>query len=138
VASGVSANLLANPSATYYYTEFEDSLDSTVQGIQQANKTNAVSLSVAGGSTDGLGRLASGSGPVKAVVAVDQAFAGWALSDEILRMATKSGPVDETFPSRLFTAQNIGSITVSAAAQASGAWFGDTSYQSAFKTLWGI
>jgi ribose transport system substrate-binding protein len=137
VASGVSANLLANPSATYYYTEFEDSLDSTVQGIQQANKTSSVSLSVAGGSTDGLGKLASGSSPVKAVVAVDQAFAGWALSDEILRMASKSGPVDETFPSRLFTAQNIGSITVSAAAQASGAWFGDTSYQSAFKTLWG-
>ena len=137
VASGISANLLANSSATYYYTEFEDSLDPTVQGIQQANKTSSVSLSVAGGSTDGLGRLASGTGPVKAVVAVDQAFAGWALSDEILRMATKSGPVDETFPSRLFTAQNIGSITVNATEQASGAWFGDTSYQSAFKTLWG-
>jgi ribose transport system substrate-binding protein len=46
--------------------------------------------------------------------------------------------VAETFPSRLFTAQNIGSIKVSPAEQASGAWFGDTSYQSAFKTLWGI
>lgn len=137
LASDTSANLLANPSATYYYTEFEDSLDPTVQGIQQSNKSS-IQLSVAGGSADGLGRLASGTGPVKAVVAVDQAFAGWALTDEVLRLATKSAPVTETFPSRLFTAQNIGSIKVTAADQASGDWFGDTSYQSAFKKLWGV
>jgi ribose transport system substrate-binding protein len=75
---------------------------------------------------------------VGAVVAVDQAYAGWALSDEILRMATKSGPVTETFPSRLFTSQNIGSIQVTTAAQGSGAWFGDSSYQSDFEKLWGV
>jgi ribose transport system substrate-binding protein len=136
LASDTSANLLSNPNATYYYTEFEDSLDPTVQGIQQSNKTN-VSLSVAGGSVDGLGRLKSNS-IVKAVVVVDQAYAGWALSDEILRMATKTAPADETFPSRLFTSDNIGSIQVTTAAQGSGEWFGDTSYQSAFEKLWGI
>jgi ribose transport system substrate-binding protein len=136
LASDTSANLLSDPGATYYYTEFEDSLDSTVQGIQQSNKTN-ISLSVAGGSVDGLGRLKSNS-MVKAVVVVDQAYAGWSLTDEILRMATKTAPVTETFPSRLFTAQNIGSIQVTTAAQASGVWFGDTSYQSAFEKLWGI
>ena len=53
-------------------------------------------------------------------------------------MATKAAPVTETFPSRLFTTQNIGSIEVTTADQASGAWFGDTSYQDAFKTLWGV
>src|SRR4029077_11471655 len=130
------ANLLSDPDATYYYTEFEDSLDSTVQGIQQSNKTN-ISLSVAGGSVDGLGRLKSNS-MVKAVVVVDQAYAGWALTDEILRMATKTAPANETVPSRLFTSQNISSIQVTTAAQASGVWFGDTSYQSAFEKVWGI
>jgi ribose transport system substrate-binding protein len=134
LASDTSANLLSNPNATYYYTEFEDSLDPTVQGIQQSSKTN-ISLSVAGGSVDGLGRLKSGS-MVKAVVVVDQAYAGWALTDEVLRMATKTAPADEPFPSRLFTAQNIGSIQVTTADQASGVWFGDTSYQSAFEKLW--
>jgi ribose transport system substrate-binding protein len=136
LASDTSANLLSNPDATYYYTEFEDSLDPTVQGIQQSNKTS-IALSVAGGSVDGLGRLKSGS-MVKAVVAVDQAYAGWALTDEILRMATKAAPADETFPSRLFTAQNIGSIQVTTAAQASGVWFGDSSYQADFAKLWGV
>ncbi len=136
LASDTSSNLLTNPNATYYYTEFEDSLDPTVQGIQQSNKTD-IALSVAGGTVDGLGRLKSDS-MVKAVVAVDQAYAGWALSDEILRMATKAAPVTETFPSRLFTAQNIGSIQVTTAAQGSGAWFGDSSYQTAFTQLWGV
>jgi ribose transport system substrate-binding protein len=136
LASDTSSNLLSNPNATYYYTEFEDSLDPTVQGIQQSNKTS-VALSVAGGTVDGLGRLKSGA-VVKAVVTVDQAYAGWALTDEILRMATKAAPVTETFPSRLFTSDNIGSIQVTAAAQSSGAWFGDTSYQSDFGKLWGV
>jgi ribose transport system substrate-binding protein len=136
LASATSSNLLANPDATYYYTEFEDSLQPTVQGIQQSGKSG-ISLSVAGGSVDGLGLL-KGNSVVKAVVAVDQPFAGWALTDEILRMATKSGPVSETFPSRLFTTQNISSIQVTPAAQASGAWFGNSSYQSDFAKLWGV
>jgi ribose transport system substrate-binding protein len=92
---------------------------------------------VAGGSVNGLTLLKSGP-LVKAVVAVDQPYAGWALSDEVLRMMTKSNPVDETFPSRLFTADNIGSVTLTDAAQASGEWFGDNSYQAAFATLWGV
>ncbi|HTR95457.1 MAG TPA: substrate-binding domain-containing protein [Trebonia sp.] len=136
LASDTSANLLSTPNATYYYTEFEDSLDPTVQGIQTSGKSD-IALSVAGGSVDGLGRLKSGS-MVKAVVAVDQAYAGWALTDEILRMATKAAPVAEPFPSRLFTAQNIGSIQVTTAAQASGVWFGDNSYQADFAKLWGV
>jgi ribose transport system substrate-binding protein len=136
LASDTSSNLLSNPNATYYYTEFEDSLDPTVQGIQQANRTN-VALSVAGGTIDGLGRLKKGS-TVKAVVTVDQAYAGWALSDEILRMATKTTPANETFPSRLFTSANIGTVQVTAAAQASGAWFGNNSYQGSFEKLWGV
>jgi ribose transport system substrate-binding protein len=136
LASDTSANVLTHPDATYYYTEFEDSLDPTVQGLQQSNKTG-ISLAVAGGSVDGLGRLKSNT-VVKAVVAVDQAYAGWALTDEVLRMATKSPPATETFPSRLFTSANIGTIQVTTAAQATGEWFGDTSYQGAFEKLWGV
>jgi len=137
LASATSSNLLSNPAATYYYTEFEDSLQPTVQGIQQSGKTASISLSVAGGSVNGLSLL-NGDSVVKAVVAVDQPYAGWALTDEVLRMMTKSGPVDESFPSRLFTKQNIGSVQVTAAAQATGEWFGDSSYQAAFAQLWGL
>jgi ribose transport system substrate-binding protein len=137
MASDTSAYLLADPSATYYYTEFEDCLQPALQGLQTSNKS-AVKLSVAGGTVDGLGLLAKGSSQVKAVVAVDQAYAGWALADQILRMATKAAPVNVLYPTRLFTAQNIGSIQVTTAAQSSGAWFGSTSYQAAFQKDWGV
>jgi len=136
IASATSSNLLAHPAANYYYTEFEDSLQPTIQGIQQSNKSG-IALSVAGASTDSLGLLKSGS-LVQAAVAVDQAYAGWALTDEILRMATKAAPATESFPSRLFTKQNIGTIQVTTAAQASGAWFGSSSYQAQFEQLWGL
>ena len=135
--AAVSSNIQANPGVGYYYTEFEDSLQPTLSGIQASGKSSSIDLAVAGGSTDSLGLLKNGQ-TVKAVVVVDQAYAGWALTDEILRMITKSGPVNETFPSRLFTSQNIGSIEVTPAAQASGDWFGDSSYQSAFAQLWGV
>jgi ribose transport system substrate-binding protein len=135
-ASEASADLLADPDATYFYTEFEDSLQPTVQGIQQSGKTG-ISLSVAAGTIDGLGLLKGGS-LVKAVVVVDEAYEGWALTDEILRMATKSPPVSETIPTRLFTKQNISSIQVTAAAQTSGVWFGSNAFESQFAKLWGV
>jgi ribose transport system substrate-binding protein len=137
ITAAVTSNVQTDPTAQYYYTEFEDSLQDTVSGIQASGKASTVGIAVAGGSVNGLGLLKSGQ-LVKAVVAVDQAYAGWALTDEILRMATKSGPATETFPSRLFTSQNIGSIQVTSAAQASGAWFGNDSYQAGFAKLWGV
>jgi len=136
LASATSSNILGAPSATYYYTEFEDSLQPTITGIQQSGRSSGMSLAVAGGSVDGLGLL-KGNSVVKAVVVVDQAYAGWALTDEVLRMMTKTGPVTETFPSRLFTKQNIASIQVTPAAQASGQWFGNSSFESDFAKLWG-
>jgi len=137
ITASVTSNVQTDPTAQYYYTEFEDSLQDTVSGIQAAGKASSVGIAVAGGSVNGLGLLKSGQ-LVKAVVAVDQPYAGWALTDEVLRMMTKSGPVTETFPSRLFDATNIGSVQVTSAAQDSGAWFGDDSYQASFEKLWGV
>jgi len=138
LATNTSSNILTFPGVQYYYTEFEDSLQATIQGIQQSGKANSIALAVAGGSVNGLGLLKSGSSSVKAVVAVDEAYAGYALTDEILRMMTKSAPVDEPYPMRLFTSDNIGSIEVTTAAQSSGAWFGDTSFETDYAKLWGV
>jgi ribose transport system substrate-binding protein len=138
LATDTSSNILTDPGVQYYYTEFEDSLQPTIQGIQQSGHTSSVALSVAGGSVNGLGLLKSGSSTVKAVVAVDEAYAGYALTDEILRMMTKSSPVAEPYPTRLFTSDNIGSIDVTTTAQSSGAWFGDTSFETSYAALWGV
>jgi len=136
-AAATSSNLQTHPAATYYFTEFEDSLQPTIQGIQQDGKASSISLSVAAGTVNGLGLLKSGS-LVKAVVVVDEAYEGWALTDEILRMATGTAPVQETIPTRLFTRQNIGTIQVTAGDQASGVWFGSTSFENDFAKVWGM
>jgi ribose transport system substrate-binding protein len=136
-AAAASSNLQTHPDATYYYTEFEDSLQPTIQGIQQDGKASAISLSVGAGTVNGLGLLKSGP-LVKAVVVVDEAYEGWALTDQILRMATGIAPVQETIPTRLFTTQNIGTIQVTTADQASGVWFGDASFENDFAKLWGV
>jgi ribose transport system substrate-binding protein len=136
-AAAASSNLQTHPDATYYYTEFEDSLQPTIQGIQQDGKASAISLSVGAGTVNGLGLLKSGS-LVKAVVVVDEAYEGWALTDQILRMATGVAPVQETIPTRLFTTQNIGTIQVTTADQASGVWFGSASFENDFAKLWGV
>ena len=136
-AAAASSNLQTHPDATYYYTEFEDSLQPTIQGIQQDGKASAISLSVGAGTVNGLGLLKSGP-LVKAVVVVDEAYEGWALTDQILRMATGIAPVQETIPTRLFTEQNIGTIQVTTADQASGVWFGSTSFEDDFAKLWGV
>lgn len=136
-AAAASSNLQTHPDATYYYTEFEDSLQPTIQGIQQDGKASGISLAVAAGTVDGLGLLKSGS-LVKAVVVVDEAYEGWALTDQILRMATGTAPVQETIPTRLFTKQNIDTIQITTADQASGVWFGDTSFENDFAKLWGV
>lgn len=138
LATDTSSNILTDPGVQYYYTEFEDSLQPTIQGIQQSGHTSSVALSVAGGSVNGLGLLKSGSSTVKAVVAVDEAYAGYALTDEILRMMTKSSPVAEPYPTRLFTSDNIGSIDVTTTAQSSGTWFGDTSFETSYAALWRV
>jgi hypothetical protein len=40
---------------------------------------------------------------------------------------------------RLFTADNIGSITLTADAMNTGAWYGpSSSFSDGFKTLWGV
>jgi ribose transport system substrate-binding protein len=136
-AAAASSNLQTHPDATYYYTEFEDSLQPAIQGIQQDGKASAISLSVGAGTVNGLGLLKSGS-LVKAVVVVDEAYEGWALTDQILRMATGTAPVPATIPTRLFTEQNIGTIQVTTADQASGVWFGSTSFENDFAKLWGV
>ena len=136
-AAAASSNLQTHPDATYYYTEFEDSLQPTIQGIQQDGKASAISLSVGAGTVNGLGLLKSGP-LVKAVVVVDEAYEGWALTDQILRMAAGIAPVQETIPTRLFTGQNIGTIQITTADQASGVWFGNTSFEDDFVKLWGV
>ena len=55
----MTSNVQTDPTAQYYYTEFEDSLQTPVRhpGL---HKSSSVAISVAGGSVNGLGLLKNG------------------------------------------------------------------------------
>jgi ribose transport system substrate-binding protein len=69
------------------------------------------------------------------------AYEGWADADAALRLISGT-PGNQlptyTIPVRLFTRQNVGSITLTAAGEASGGWYGSTKYTSDFLKLWGV
>ena len=136
ITAAVTSNVQTDPTAQYYYTEFEDSLQDTEvrypggrQGVERRDR--------------GRRRFGERPGPAQersaregrrrrrpAVRRLGAHRRGPAHDDQVR-------PVSETFPSRLFDAANIGSVQVTSAAQDSGAWFGDDSYQASFEKLWG-
>ncbi|HUA03254.1 MAG TPA: substrate-binding domain-containing protein [Solirubrobacteraceae bacterium] len=138
LASDVNSNVLKDPGVQYYYTEFEDSLQGTLQGIQQSGKINSIKVEAASGSIAGLQKLKSGQA-VDAELLVDLNYEAWADADEVLRMLAGQPTVQETTPERLFTRQNINTVTLTPAAQATGEWFGDpNAFKAAFKKAWGV
>jgi ribose transport system substrate-binding protein len=133
--SEISAALLKNPKINYVYSEYDQYVPGVLQGIQQASATSRVKVVADAAALSGLQGVASGS--VKAEIADNQVYNGWIDADEALRLMAGQAAVPYTIPIRLFTSANIGSVTLSNAAQASGEWFGPITYQQQFKTLWG-
>ena len=77
-------------------------------------------------------------GFVHADVGIDYAYQGWAIADEVFRMMLGQPPAVEKVPNRLFTKENVGSLKLTPAAEATGEWFGSTDFESIFTKLWGL
>lgn len=121
----------------YYYSEFEDDLAQTTQGVSLA-QANSLKVSYATATLAGLTDIKNHK-QVYADIGDDVAYEGWADADNLLRMIVKQPTVTEHIPERLFTRQNIGSIKLTNAAQASGVWYGNpTLFQKGFEKLWGV
>jgi ribose transport system substrate-binding protein len=68
----------------------------------------------------------------------DFPYIGWADADQAMRMMLGKPIVPEKPPLRLFTSANVGSLSLTPAAQASGGWYGSDGYTSMFEHLWGL
>jgi ribose transport system substrate-binding protein len=137
VASAVSSQLLKNPSTGYVYTEFDQFLPNAQQGVQSANATSKVKGVSSTALLAGLQLLKSKSYSY-ADAGQDYPFSAWAFADEAYRLILGQPAVAEDIPMRLFTRQNVSSVTLSNAAQDSGAWYGPTNFPTLFKKLWGV
>ncbi|MFJ7213044.1 sugar ABC transporter substrate-binding protein [Amycolatopsis sp. NPDC098790] len=137
IASSTSSAVLRNPGVNYVVSEFDQYLQPTLQGVQQSGRMSSIKGVSTAAQLSGLQMLAA-----KNFLHVDagqgSAYQGWVSADAALRLMLKEPLPTYTIPLRLFTRDNVGSVEVTAAAEASGAWFGPTDYPQRFKTLWGV
>ncbi len=137
VASLVSAKLVANPDIKYIQVPFDGFVQPVTQGIQAAGRDD-VKIVSGDGYLDVLQSMKA-KGPVIADTGFNVFATGWYAADQVLRIATGAGAVQkEVFPfRRMFTPENVGSLDLTAAGQASGSWYGKADYIAGFAKLWG-
>jgi ribose transport system substrate-binding protein len=138
IASSTSSALLSNPGIGYVVPEFEQYLQPTTGGIQQSGKKASIKVVTSAAQIDSLQELKAKQ--LAAAAGQSSGYQGWVDADAALRLMLKQ-PVAvpaTTVPTRLFTSNNIDSLSLTDAAQTSGAWYGSTSYQQAFQKQWGV
>ena len=140
IAPSTSSALLKTPNVGYVVSEFDQYLQPTLGGVQQASKTASVKGVSGAAQLSGL-QMLSKKNFLYASVGQASAYQGWVDADAVLRMMTGTAgnklPA-YTIPVRLFTRDNIGDIKLTAAAQNSGDWFGPSDYTQSFLKLWGV
>jgi ribose transport system substrate-binding protein len=137
IPSQTSSALLSHPDINYVMPEFDALLQGVQAGVQQSGFAHKVKGATASGLLFAL-QLIKSHNFLAADVGIDYPYQGWAIADEIMRMMLKQAPVNERTPHRLFTAGNIGSLTLTPAGEASGAWYGSSAYTTMFTRLWGV
>ena len=135
-ASQTSAALLSHQNVNYVLPEYDALLQGIGQGIQQAGFAHKVKVVTSAGDLPALQAIKAGTISVDA--GEDFPYIGWADADEVMRMMLGKPIVTEKPPLRLFTAANVGSLSLTPAAQASGEWYGSSAYTSMFAHLWGL
>ncbi|WP_151775337.1 sugar ABC transporter substrate-binding protein [Streptomyces abyssomicinicus] len=135
IPSSTSAALLKDPAITYVDSQFEQYLQPTQGGVQQASRTD---IKVVTGSVSLGGMKAVKSGSLAAATAQAAAYQGWVNTDAALRLILGQPVPEYTIPTRLFTKDNIGDVELTEEAELSGEWFGPAGFSEDFKKLWGI
>jgi ribose transport system substrate-binding protein len=136
IPSQTSSALLAHPGINYVISEFDAELQPMYGGVQQSGFASKVKAASTTGILGALQQLKSGQF-LHADAGIDMAYQGWADADAVLRQLLGMHLVKETIPVRLFTSDNVGSLKLTSAAQASGEWYGSNGYQAVFLKLWG-
>jgi len=134
----VTSKLAQNPDINYVVPVFDPMAAYTDPAISQAGKAASVKVVTVNGSLQQMGDLAHG-GQVAAEVGQSFPEMGLIAADQALRLLTGAPPVREAVPSvRVFTRQNIGSITVADANFRTGEWYTGSpdGLAKAYQKLW--
>lgn len=131
VSSDLGAKLLQDPNIEYVHAQFAQYLPVVIPAVASTGQKIGT-----GAATLGALQAVAG-GQVAAASGQSATFGSWALVDTALRMANDQEVFEYVIPTRLFTADNIGNVTLTEEAEASGEWYGPTTFADDFKKLWG-
>ena len=140
IPASTSSALLKNPDAKYVVAQFDQFLQPTQGGVQQAGRIASVKGLSGAAQLSGL-KMMVAKNFLYASAGQASAYQGWADADAVLRMMTgTSGDKlpEYTIPIRLYTRETVGSVPLTAAAEASGEWYGPSDYTGSFLKLWGL
>lgn len=130
VSSDLSSRLLQDPNINYVHAQFAQYIPVVLPAVNPNIKVGV------GAATLGALRAVE-AGQVAAASAQSPAFGAWASVDAALRLINGQELFEFQTPVRLFTADNIGDVELTEEAEASGEWFGPTTFADDFKALWG-
>ncbi|PUB32299.1 monosaccharide ABC transporter substrate-binding protein (CUT2 family) [Promicromonospora sp. AC04] len=136
IPSSTSSALLQNPDVTYVESQFAQYLQPTQTGVQQSGRTGSIK-GLTGSAQVGALQALESENFLAAASGQASAYRGWAYGDAVLRLALGTELPEYTVPVRLFTADNIGDVTLTEEAEASGEWFGPATFRDDFTALWG-
>lgn len=132
ISSDLSSKLLQNPDINYVNAQFAQFLPVVLPVVGPTGQKVGT-----GAAT--LGALqAVEAGQVAAASGQSATFGSWALVDTALRMVNDQKVFEYEIPTRLFTADNIKDVKLTDDAEASGEWYGPTTFDADFKKLWGL
>lgn len=138
IPSLVSSALISDSSINYVVPQTDTYLSAALSGIQAAGKTNSIKVASVADALASLQQVKSNP-HVIAMAGSNPTYVAWTMADSVIRMlAGQMPPKDYPVLNRVFTKQNIGSLDLSTAGEASGEWFGSTAYKQAFEKLWGV
>jgi ribose transport system substrate-binding protein len=134
--SQVSSDLIAHPGTNWVLTQFDTVLSWTVEGVESAGYLNKVKAVSADGYLSAL-QLVKSHRFLTADIGYSATYQGWDQVDGALRMLTGQVPSVNTFdPLRVFTASNVGQLSLTAAASSTNLWYGSDSFEKMYYKIW--
>lgn len=133
IPTQVNSTLNSHPDIQYVVPIYDGMATFAIPGIKTSGRTD-VQVVTTDGSRSAMEFLGAGD-TVLSDTAAPQAWVGWAIADQFLRLVTENEPLDdEQVGLRLFTADNVSEIDLTAPQEE---WFG-VDYETEYQKLWGL
>jgi ribose transport system substrate-binding protein len=136
LASAVSAALVQNPDVNVVMVPVDSFVPPVTQALKTAGK-NDVKVVSTGGDVPNLQNVAAGT--QAGDLGTPVIYTGWAYANALFQLlAGDTVTGSDELVNRFFDSSNIGELTITPEAYLSNDWYGDDSYEAAFKAAWGL